>query len=344
MNNSEDQLVQLNQPSERFFRFTFALIGVLVVIGSMASGIFIGSIFLNKNLRSISSLLSCNSCFIGLFYFIFHLFYILWAFYPLPTYRENSFLCRIIGYFYSVTCCGISWSHAILAINRLCYSMFSHHRWLLTYRFTWRLIIFHWILAFLLPFPLIFFNAYQYQPESHFCILTTRQTTTSVMGVFLFYNIPLTIMMIIYILIWSRARRTNQRQITRRTRDFAILRHILSLVLINIICGHPYIILIVLDYFDRVRPEWFLFSSFFITFSVTANMFAILIFHRKLRRFICTQWTCLRRPASTTSKSTSEGLPIRSPIQSLVDGNTSFDLLGKNPMKIEILPIQESLM
>lgn len=341
MQSSQEQHDPNRVPSEHFFIITFSLIGILILIGMMISLTFIISIRLHKSLQNVSSLLSCNSCFVGLFYFLFHIFYIFWAFYPLPTYRENSYLCQIIGYLYSVTCCGISWSHAVLATNRLCYSLLSRHRWLLTYRFAWRLISAHWILTFVLPFPFLFFNAYQYQPESRICILTTRQTSTSIMGVILFYNIPLTMMGIVYVLIWSHGRRNNQMRFSTRTRDFAIMRHILTLVLIDIICGHPYMTLIILDYFNRATKEWYIFGSFFITLSVTANMCAIFIFHRKLRRMLCTRVTCLRQPSSTTSKSTSEGVAKRSPIPSAIDGTVSIDTT-RIRSKYELQTIQES--
>jgi hypothetical protein len=278
---------KFDEPTETFFLVSFSMISITVFIGMLTAIIFIVSIRMNKKLQSISSLLSCNSCFVGLFYFVFHGFYICWAYYPLPTYRENSLVCQIIGYMYSVTCCGISWSHAVLATNRLCYSFLSNHRWLLTYTFAWRLIILHWLLTFLLPLPLIFFNAYQYQPESRICILTTRQTSTSIIGVFIFYNIPLTLMIMVYVLIWHRTHQANElRRTSHHIRDNAIMRHILTLVLIDIICGHPYMTLIVLDYFDRATNELYLLSSFFITLSVTSNMCAIIIFHRKLRKML----------------------------------------------------------
>ena len=304
-------------PDEVFFRVMFSLIGLTIIIGFIVSTIYIILVRANKSLQSISSFLSCNSCAIGLFYFAFHSFYIYLAFYPIYNYRKNSVFCRLIGYFYSVTCCGISWSHTVLAMNRLCYSLFSNQRWLLTYNFARRLIVVHWCSAFLVPLPLIFFNAYEYQIESRLCILTTHRTIPSAIGVFLFYNVPLTIMCIVYLLIWCHSRQTKKKSFSYRSRDFAIMRHILTLVFINIICGHPYMALIILDYFRLANKESYLLISFFITFSVTANMCAIILFDRKLRQSFPSLWPFEQILASPFFNPTAEEIPMRQPVEHL---------------------------
>lgn len=319
MNSSIETIIE---PSETFFIVVFSFVMVLIIIGTIISLIFIMSIIRNTTLQSVATLLSCNSCALGLFYFIFHTFYVILAFYPLPTYRQNSVVCYIIGYMYSVTCCGISWSHAVLASNRLCYSLFSRRRWLLTYTFAWYLIAIHWILTFGLPLPLIFFDAYQYQHESRICILTTRQTSTSLIGVVLFYNIPFTMVIVVYILVWCHARQSTNGLISRTTRDLAIMRHILTLVIIDLVCGHPYMTLILLDYLGIAAKEWYLLVSVFITLSVTANMCAIFIFNRKLRKLLCMKLKWWRIPTSNTSTTTSAAMiPMRVLTVSLTNGN-----------------------
>lgn len=304
MNFSSPMMSHRNEPSETFFVTLFSLVIGLVLLGMIVSLIFIISIIRNSSLQSVSSLLSCNSCASGLFYFIFHIFYVILAFYPIPTYRNNSIACRLIGYMYSVTCCGISWSHAVLAINRLCYSFFSKQRWLLTYAFAWYLIGIHWILTFSLPMPFIFFNGYEYQPESRLCILNSRRLHTSLLGVIMFYNIPFFGVIIIYLLVWCHARRSVNPKLPCDRRNMAIMRHILTLVIIDLVCGHPYMTLILLDYLDKAAKEWYLFVSVFITLSVTANMCAILIFNRKLRKLLCSKWKCRNfSPANASATS-----------------------------------------
>ncbi len=340
MNSSKQLVCNITEPSETFFIIVFSFIGILIFIGTIISLIFIISIIKISTLQSVSNLLSCNSCALGLFYFIFHTFYVILAFYPLPTYRENLILCHIIGYMYSVTCCGISWSHAVLASNRLCYSLFPQYRWLLTYTCAWYLIAIHWALTFILPFPLIFFDAYQYQHESRICILTTRQTSTSLLGVVLFYNIPFTSVIIVYILVWCHARRSNTTTISRTTRDMAIMRHILTLVIIDLVCGHPYMTLILLDYIGQAAKEWYLIVTVFITFSVTANMCAIFIFNRKLRKILCLKWNCWRVPQSNVSTTSSAMIPMRSPTYNLMNGNVQTSII-KNSIKYEIEIVED---
>ena len=283
--------------------------------------LFIVLIIRKRIFRSVSTLLSCNSCALALFYFIFHIFYVILAFRPLPNYRQNSLTCQIVGYMYSVTCCGISWSHAVLATNRLCFSLFPHYRCLLTYKFAWCLIAVHWTLTFLLPLPLIFFDAYQYQHESRICILTTRNTSTALTGVILFYNIPFSSVIIIYILVWCRARRSSNATVSRPSRDMAIMRHILTLVAIDTICGHPYMTLILLDYLGVATKEWYLSVTVFITLSVTANMCAIFIFNHKLRKYLCSKWPYWRASQSNTSTTIPALIPMRTATYIVMSGN-----------------------
>jgi len=241
---------------------------------------------------------------------------------------------------YSVTCCGISWSHAVLASNRLCYSLFPRQRWLLTYRSAWYLIAIHWTLTFGLPLPFIFFNAYQYQRESRICILTTRQTSTSFLGVILFYNIPFTSVIVVYILVWCHARRSTNAINFHTTRDLAIMRHILTLVLIDTVCGHPYMTLILLDYLGIATKEWYLSVTVFITFSVTANMCAIFIFNRKLRKLLCAKWKYWHVLQSNASIATPAMIPMHASSYSSSGGNTQTCIV-KTPVKYEFETIEE---
>lgn len=321
MNFSKQSMSNITEPSEPFFVTMFSLIIVLTLVGTIVLLIFVISIVRNSSLQTVSSLLSCNSCASGLFYFIFHIFYVILAFYPLPTYRDNSTLCHVIGYMYSVTCCGISWSHAVLAMNRLWFSLFSQQRWLLTYAAAWYLIAVHWGLTFGLPFPLIFFDAYQYQSESRICILTTRKTSTSLLGVILFYNIPFTGVIIVYILVWCHARRSMNTTAARERRNMAIMRHILTLVIIDLVCGHPYMTLILLDYLGIATKEWYLSVTVFITLSVTANMCAIFIFNRKLRKLLYLRWKCWTTSQPTVNTTSSSTIPLRIPTYSLTNNN-----------------------
>ena len=310
----------------------FSIIILLTLLGTVVLLIFMISVIRNSSLQSVSSLLSCNSCASGLFYFVFHIFYVILAFYPLPTYRENSTLCYVIGYMYSVTCCGISWSHAVLAVNRLWYSLFSQQRWLLTYTSAWCLIVIHWGLTFSLPFPLMFFDAYQYQSESRICILTTRKTSTSLLGVILFYNIPFTGVIVVYILVWCHARRSINTRFLRERRNMAVMRHILTLVIIDLVCGHPYMTLILLDYFGKATKEWYLSVTVFITLSVTANMCAIFIFNRKLRKLLCLQWKCWTTSQPTANTTSSSTLPPRVPTYGLSNNNRQTTVM-KDPIQ-----------
>lgn len=340
MNSSIESIRTRIEPSETFFILVFSFIILLVVMGTIMSLIFIICILRNNTLQSVSSLLSCNSCVLGLFYFLFHLFYVIIAFYPLPTYREKSIVCYTIGYMYSVTCCGISWSHAVLATSRLCFSLFPRRRRLLTYTFAWYLIAIHWIITFGLPLPLIYFDAYQYQHESRMCILTTRKTSTSLIGVILFYNIPFTSVIIVYILVWCHARRSTNGTVSRSTRDLAIMHHILTLVIIDLICGHPYMTLILLDYLGIASKEWYLSVTVFITLSVTANMYTIIIFNRKLRKILCMKLSCLRIPPSNPSTTTSAMIPMRTLTLSIMNINLQTNNI-KTSNKYEIDAIDE---
>jgi hypothetical protein len=210
----------------------------------------------------------------------------------------------------------------------------------MTYTFAWYLIAIHWTLTFGLPLPLIFFKAYQYQTESRICILTTRQTSTSLLGVVLFYNIPFTGIIVVYILVWFHARRSPNIAVSRGKRDLAIMRHILTLVIIDIVCGHPYMTLILLDYLGIAAKEWYLSVTTFITFSVTANMCAIFIFNRKLRQLLCSRCNYWNLSLSNSSPTTSATIPMRTLTYSFITGKITTGIV-RSTIKDETETIDE---
>ena len=298
------------EPTETFFNIVFSIIILLIGIGMAISVTFILTIRTNKSLQSIANFHACSSCIFGLFYFVFHILYVILAYHPLPTYRQDSPLCRFTGYMYAATCSGICWSHGFLALNRLCFSIFPKKKELLTYAFAYQLVALHWLLVFVLPFPLLFSGAYRYQSESRLCILTTKNTSTALIAVVLFYSIPTSMMITVYIVIWLHVRQTRLARVSRSTRNLDIMRHILTLVVIDVICGQPYITLIVLDYLGRATKEWYLIVIAFVTLSVTANMGAIVIFNRELRQHLFAKWARQDARQSTGSAAASPMVPI----------------------------------
>ena len=298
------------EPSETFFNIVFSVILLLTGIGMAISVGFITTIRTNQSLQSIANLHACSSCIFGLFYFVFHILYVILAFHPLPTYRQDSLLCRITGYMYAVTCSGVCWSHAVLAFNRLCFLIFPTRKELLTYTFARYLIGLHWLLVFVLPSPFLFFDAYRYESESRLCILTTKNTSTALFAMILFYSIPTLMMIMVYIVIWLHVRRTRMAKVSRSARNLDIMRHILTLVIIDVICGHPYITLIVLDYLGRASKEWYLIVIAFVTLSVTANMGAIVLFNRELRQHVFSKWLGQGARQSTGSAPGSPMVPM----------------------------------
>jgi hypothetical protein len=120
----------------------------------------------------------------------------------------------------------------------------------------------------------------------------------------------------------------------------AIMRHILTLVIIDLVCGHPYMTLILLDYIGQAAKEWYLIVTVFITFSVTANMCAIFIFNRKLRKILCLKWNCWRVPQSNVSTTSSAMIPMRSPTYNLMNGNVQTSII-KNSIKYEIEIVED---
>ncbi|UJR37205.1 hypothetical protein I4U23_029914 [Adineta vaga] len=143
--------------------------------------------------------------------------------------------------------------------------------------------------------------------DSFFSQLTTQLFYLNYAKSFYVYTLAkdwiqiLPVFIIIYILVWRHAHRSTQTVVSRPTRDMAIMRHILTLVIIDIVCGHPYMTLILLDHLGTATKEWYLSVTVFITMSVTANMCAIFIFNRKLRKFLCSKWSTAQSIVTTTS-------------------------------------------
>jgi hypothetical protein len=117
------------------------------------------------------------------------------------------------------------------------------------------------------------------------------------------------------------------------------MRHILTLVIIDIVCGHPYMTLILLDYFGAATKEWYLAVTVFITFSVTANMCAIFIFNRKLRQLLRSKLKFWGIPQSNTSTTTSAMIPMRALTFNFMNGSTQTGI-ASSTAKYEIQTVE----
>ncbi|CAF0764891.1 unnamed protein product [Didymodactylos carnosus] len=287
MSNSTDV------PSLLFFVIINSLMLILIVIGVIFGLIVIILISTHKNNHTVPNSLSCNSCSGGLFYFCVYTVFIIYEYLP-EKYRTNPLLCQLQGYMYSVSCCAVTYSYLVQATNRLFYALFYKYRFLLSSKSACILIVIHWSLSFILPFPIIFLNGYQYQIESQICILTTKQFPTAMYGVAAFFFVPLSSVIGIYTIILhnacQRTKRYASRAIRKRhhatvysrrsSRDLKVIRHTVILIGILTVGGTPYCILIILDVLNAASPEWYLLVTLFITFSVMADMIVIFAYNK----------------------------------------------------------------
>ena len=205
-----------------------------------------------RELKDISVLLTCNTCFAALLTCLTvsvmtssNLFW--------PFLLVDMKFCFAWGLFYDIFECSIYHSYCLQAFYRLCRVVFYKKKFLLSYNLYLILISvqWSWILALLLP-P-VFVNWYARLPTENYCLVPYTYIVAEVYHILVLYLIPLLCIGGTYFWITTFMRQTNrtstmiiaaiQRQ--RNQRDLTVIKRIIMLVSILVTLRFPTIIFLV---------------------------------------------------------------------------------------------------
>lgn len=260
------------------------LISWLIILFCTSIILIITIRYWRRQCRSVLNLLMCNSSasllFFAITYFIQTPYFIQQIYYNAP--EPSSFYCQITGFLATFGTGVASYSCIVQAISRFFITVLYERRALLTFRTNWILIIIIWITSGIIAVGMFLSpSAYQYEPESLFCTLTTKNLSTSSIAVLFFVVFTVIILIILYgIIVHYTLRRTRINPHSASTlqarRNRKVFHKVIFSVCVHALGGIPYIICIIMNRTGEV--PWPLYSIAGLSLSVTCAIHAVFLF------------------------------------------------------------------
>ena len=234
--------------------------------------------------RSVANLLMCNSCtslFLQAMTYSIQTPSFIQQIYLNGT-EPSALFCRITACLATYSTGVVAHSCIVQAIFRFNVTVLSKHKYLLTFRTNWMIIVVSWVIngiiavgMFISPF------AYQYEPESHFCLLTTHHFRTSLTASVLFVGITVFILVILYGIVLhhtmyhTRINPHNESTLRAR-RNKRVFQNIVFSVGVHAVGGMPYICCLIMNRVRQApRP---LYSVAVLSLSFTSAVHSIFLF------------------------------------------------------------------
>jgi hypothetical protein len=196
--------------SDLFFTIIFSLSIASQIIGLILCFLIIAIVSTHRECHNFTNVLTCNTCVaVGLLF----IFGITDSYYALrENWQTNQPACVFRAYCTLALCTALCYSYSIQAISRLFFAVLYKHRYLLTWRTHWILIIINWTLSIIIPIrPFFYPNGFRFEVESRSCVVTSKVVSISMYVVGIIFLIPLNVVTIVYGLILHRARQSTRR-------------------------------------------------------------------------------------------------------------------------------------
>lgn len=283
--------------SHHVFYIIIGVIFVLVIVSTTLFSLIILLVLIchwRTKCRSILNLLTINSC-------ITFLILMLAASIQTPFLFDHhedlvrdryTFFCRIRAFLFLFACLAKSSSHLIQAISRYFIVILYRYRCLLTYRTNIVLIITSWFFSLVVSAGMFISPvSYQYEPESRFCILTTKEFETSFPMTMIGFGIPGSIMVFLYSIILRHMTHPNRVQpnnnaIRNNKRDAKVLRNTLLLLSLATLGGTPYFISIAINRTNATPRPFYSLAILFIALSGVAETLAIFCMNKDVKTIL----------------------------------------------------------
>ena len=244
--------------------------------------------------RSVLNFLTINSCAT----FLLLMFAVLTQI-PLLFSREQfsrdpyAISCRFRAFLFLFACMAKNGSHFIQAISRYFTVILYKHRFLLTYRTNGILIILSWLYSLLISAGMFISPvSYQYEPESRFCLLTTKLFQTSFTLSIVGFSVPSGIMVFLYSAILKHITQPNRVQpnnvitVRNNKRDAKVFRNTLLLLLLGTVGGTPYFVSILTNKTTKTPSIFYSLVILCLALSGIAETVAIFCMNKDVRTIL----------------------------------------------------------
>ncbi len=193
-----------------FFTINFWLTIVSTIVGLILCLLTIFIVITHRECRNFTNVLTCNTCVAVTLYFIYRIIDSIYGLRQDWQYHQPA--CVFRAYCALTLCAALCYSFSIQAISRLFFAVFYKHKYLLTWRTHWILIIVNWLVSIIISSePFFFDNGFGLEIESRICVVTPKIVSISMYVVVTVFLIPLNIVTIIYGTILHRVRQSTRR-------------------------------------------------------------------------------------------------------------------------------------
>ncbi|UJR19372.1 hypothetical protein I4U23_022501 [Adineta vaga] len=275
------------------------LISWLIVILCTSTVLFIILRCWHPHCRSVINLHVCNSCFSLFFFAITYSIQI-------PSFIQqiyingsppNTLFCQITACLSVFSTGLVAHSCIAQAISQFFITVLYKHKYLLTFRITWIIIIISWLINVIIAVGMFISPyAYQYDSESHFCTLTAHHFPTAISIGILFAFGPMLMLMILYVIIlrytiYQTRINPNSQSTLRVRRSKRVFQNIILTFNLYSIAGIPYILCLIMNRINEA--PWQLYSIQVLAFSFTAAIHSIFIFimNKKVKEILFAKLT-----------------------------------------------------
>jgi hypothetical protein len=233
--------------------------------------------------HSVVNLLMCNSCAslftLAITYSIQTPSFIQQIYFDAP--QPSSLFCKISASLATFSTGVVAHSCIVQAVSRFFITILYKHKYLVTYRTHWIVIIISWVTNVIIAASMFISPlAYQYDPESHFCTLTAHNFLSSILVSILFVAVTVIILLILYGIIFHHTlyhTRINPHSAStlRARRNKRVFENILFSVSVHAVGGIPYIICIIMN--RTSQAPWPLYSIAVLCLSYTSAIHAVFL-------------------------------------------------------------------
>ena len=277
------------------FSFSMFCSSLALIFAFLTISIVVG----NRDSRTISNVLVCNTAIAVMSFHIINLISIIYALIDDPS--RSLFFCIFLGYCYAVFSAAICYSYSIQALSQLFFTVLYQYRILLTWKIHSLMIFFVWLISFTTMCPPIFYQGYRFEIESRLCIPTSKVFITSIYVVAIVFVIPLNIIFISYGTILYGVHRSTRRisafasnkfskfrsrPFLNVKREMKLMKNMFILLLILISGGTPYLFIILWQIIQRspVPESMYLLAINCVPICISINMIVLFFMSDSMRK------------------------------------------------------------
>ncbi|CAF1182410.1 unnamed protein product [Adineta ricciae] len=244
----------------------------------------------HNHFRSVSNLLMCNSCicliFLAITYSIQTPSFIRQIYFDGS--QSSRLFCQISACLATFSTGIVAHSCLVQAIYRFFLLILSKHKNLLTFRTNSIIILISWLINLLIAVGMFISPfAYQYDPESHFCTLTTHYFPTSFSISILFVFITALTLIILYgIILYQTIDQFDFNSRSRNRRNRKLFHYIIFTVSLHVLGGIPYIICLLMNRFGRAPASLYSIEVLSLTFTSAIHSIFLFGVNRQVRQIL----------------------------------------------------------